>query len=31
MKVVDLVTLYNFQEGYRGFFSTDFELHSCQL
>jgi hypothetical protein len=31
MKVVDPVTLYNFQKGYRGFFSTDFELHSCHF
>jgi hypothetical protein len=31
MKVVDLVTLYNFQKGYRVFFSTDFAGTSCQL
>jgi hypothetical protein len=31
MKVADLATLYHFQKGYIGFFSTEFAENSCQL
>jgi hypothetical protein len=30
-KVVDLATLYHFQQGYMGFFSIDFAGKGCQL
>jgi hypothetical protein len=31
MKIVDLATLYNFQKGYIGFFTTEFAKEACQL
>jgi hypothetical protein len=30
-RIVDLATLYHFQKGYIGFFSTEFAMEACQL